>query len=67
MIDIYTDCRSDEGVTVGLVDAIITIARVLRHRDLSGEAVRQALLDIANDEDVRFLLATGTQPDGGDV
>ena len=51
-----TDCRSPEGVTVGLVDCIITAARVLRGRDLRAPAVVEALRDLRADEDVRSLL-----------
>lgn len=50
------DCRSPEGVTVGLIDGIIAAARVLRGRDLSHPAVREALADLAEDEDVASLL-----------
>lgn len=52
-----TDCRTDEGVTVGLVDALITTARVLVGRDLTTPAVREALDDLRQDEDVAALLA----------
>jgi hypothetical protein len=50
------DCRSAEGVTVGLIDGIIAAARVLRARDLTHPAVREALADLAEDEDVAALL-----------
>ena len=50
------DCRSQEGVTVGLIDGIIAVARFLRGRDLSHPAVREALADLAEDEDVAGLL-----------
>lgn len=57
------DCRSPEGVTVGLVDAIITSARVLRGRDMTSPAVAEALADLADDEDVARLLASvGVEP-----
>jgi hypothetical protein len=51
------DCRSSEGVTVGLIDGIITAARVLRDRDLSHPAVREALADLREDEDVAHLVS----------
>jgi len=50
-----TDCRSNEGVTVGLVDGIIAIARVLRHRQMEGVAIEEALTDLRSDEDVAWL------------
>lgn len=52
-----TDCRTSDGVTVGLVDAVISIARVLRHRDLTPSAVVEALRDLASDEDTEWLIA----------
>ncbi|MEU8196353.1 hypothetical protein AB0C10_21455 [Microbispora amethystogenes] len=52
-----TDCRTPDGVTVGLVDGIIATARVLRERDLTSPAVREALRDLAEDEDVSSLLS----------
>lgn len=53
------DCRSPEGVTVGLIDGIIATARVLRVRDTSHPAVVEALRDVAADEDVAWLIARG--------
>jgi hypothetical protein len=50
------DCRSEEGVTVGLIDALITVARVLVHRDLAPAAVVEALKDLADDEDVKTIM-----------
>ena len=55
---VVTDCRSEEGVTVGLIDALISIARVLAVRDLTPPAVREALLDLAEDEDVRKIMSS---------
>lgn len=49
------DCRSEEGITVGLIDALISIARIAAHRDLASLAVEQALLDFNNDEDLLKL------------
>lgn len=53
---VMTDCRSDDGVTVGLIDGIISSARVLAKRDLSPPAVAEALKDLRADEDVAQLL-----------
>lgn len=49
------DCRSEAGITTGLVDAIISICRVLAPRDLtlSGDA----LADLAADEDFAVIVA----------
>ncbi len=54
-----TDCRSQEGVTVGLIDAVIAVARVLAPRLKDGglaEPVREALRDLRQDEDVRAVV-----------
>jgi hypothetical protein len=56
-----TDCRDEDGITVGLVDAIISIARVLARKDLDASAVREALKDLAEDEDLRKILEKGKQ------
>lgn len=57
MNDCTTDCRNEDGVTVGLVDSIIFISRVLATRDLeSYDAVREALLDLYYDEDFRKVI-----------
>lgn len=50
-----TDCRSKEGITVGLIDGIIAIARVLRNRQMEGVAISEALIDLRSDEDVTWL------------
>lgn len=55
------DCRSEVGVTIGLVDSIITAARVLAGRSLADPAVVEALTDLRGDEDLALLLAGGTE------
>ena len=59
MTEIVTDCRSEEGITVGLIDAIISICRVLSERDLSPPAVREAIEDLRTDEDVGSIFVAG--------
>jgi non-canonical purine NTP pyrophosphatase (RdgB/HAM1 family) len=56
-----TDCRDEDGITVGLVDAIISIVRVLAKKDLDAPDVREALKDLAEDEDLRKILEKGKQ------
>lgn len=67
--DHSTDCRTEAGTTVGLIDAIITAARVLAARNLDDPAVTPALRDLRADPDVRRLInpaaiadLTGTIP-----
>lgn len=50
------DCRSEVGITVGLVDSLISIARVLARRDLTDHDVLEAIKDLRSDEDVAYLL-----------
>ena len=52
----HTDCRSEVGTTVGIIDAIITLCRLLHGRDTSGDEVVQALQDLRHDEDFASLL-----------
>lgn len=50
-----TDCRSEDGVTVGILDSIITMCRLYKGREVT-PAVREALRDLATDEDFAKLL-----------
>lgn len=50
------DCRSPSGVTIGLIDGIISIARVLHYRPMNDPAVVEALKDLRADECVRELM-----------
>lgn len=52
-----TNCREDVGITVSLIDAIIAQCRILKSRDLSNKAVKEALLDLQGDEDLKFILS----------
>lgn len=56
MTETTTDCRSFDGVTVGLIDTIINCSRLLKHRDQMAPAVQEALADLRHDEDVERLL-----------
>jgi hypothetical protein len=51
------DCRSDEGVTIGLIDAMISIARIAARRELTSAAVYEAIKDLRSDEDIAYLLS----------
>jgi hypothetical protein len=54
-----TDCRDEVGITVGLIDAIISIARILSKRDLIDSSIKEALKDLSSDEDVDFIIKQG--------
>ena len=50
------ECRSEEGITVGLVDALIAIIRVLAPRDMSSQNVQDALADLLEDSDFKTVV-----------
>lgn len=56
MTDVTTDCRSYDGITVGLIDTIINSARLLKGRDMMPPAVQEAMRDLRHDEDVERLV-----------
>jgi hypothetical protein len=53
----HTDCRSDVGRAVGLIDSIISIARAAVRENLDSYEVQQALTDLQQDEDLASLLS----------
>lgn len=56
MSDKIVDCRSEEGITVGLIDSIISICRLLSKRDMEDISIKEALKDLSADEDFNFIL-----------
>jgi hypothetical protein len=50
------DCRSEEGQTIGLIDALIHIAREVSKKDLSHPKIQEALQDLRSDDDVLNIL-----------
>lgn len=57
----YTDCRDETGITVGLVDTLITVYRILKHRDLSSAEVLETLKDLRQDEDVFMIFGVSSK------
>lgn len=59
-----SDSKTKDGITVGLIDSIITIAAVLAKRgdlhDQNSAAVREAMNDLKSDENVSWLLTAKT-------
>lgn len=54
------DCRSDDGITIGLIDSIISIAGVLSSRlenTYITLPIAEALKDLAHDDNVRNVFA----------
>lgn len=56
------DCRSEEGVLIGLIDSIISISRIVgpmiekMGRDELTQGVHDAMKDLTTDEDVWKIL-----------
>jgi len=48
-------CRSEEGITEGLIDGMIAFVRILKDRDLSSERIQGALEDFFTDPDLRKI------------
>ncbi len=48
----HSDCRSEDGITVGLIDAIITMSRLLIGRNWDSYAVIEAFKDLHSDSAV---------------
>ncbi|NIT51902.1 MAG: hypothetical protein GWO41_03905 [candidate division Zixibacteria bacterium] len=65
---LHGDCREDVNVTTGLIDAIISISRVLAPR-LKGKLepeIIAALADLADDEDMAHILGAAYSIPGAD-
>jgi hypothetical protein len=62
-----TDAKSDTGITIGLIDSMITAARVLRKMDDPKKAtffknhpeIQEAIKDFYQDADVKHLFVMG--------
>ncbi len=57
MTHTHTDCRDPAGTVVGLIDAIISICRVINRSQLTSPAVREALRDLHGDPDFQAITA----------
>lgn len=55
------DRRSKDGATIGLIDGMIAMARVLRKANLGSVEVQEALKDFTADEDVKWLMENSVQ------
>jgi hypothetical protein len=55
-----SDCRKPDGISIGLIDGMLAMARVLRKSDLSAKEVQEALKDLQADEDMKFLMYSAT-------
>lgn len=57
----HTDCRSEIGITIGLIDSLIFISRILSKRNLEDFNVGAALSDLASDEDFNEVIKKSKQ------
>ena len=53
--EVTTDCREENGITVGMIDGIIAQVRILRDRNTDNPEVKEVLKDLADDEDFQWL------------
>ena len=53
----HTDCRSDRGKTVALIDTIITACEFIMGRSLDDAGVNEALLDLSSHTGFKLILA----------
>lgn len=54
-----TQAHTEAGITVGLIDSLITIARVLVTRDWGSPEVWEALADIRENDDLKRIMDIG--------
>jgi hypothetical protein len=65
-------CKSEEGILVGLIDSILTVATIVsaRLQELDSEkiskSVLEALADLFQDSDLRFVISFGGNRQYGD-
>lgn len=64
-MDKLIDCNSEEGVTIGLIDAIISISKMLSTRNLfdDRDLIHEALKDLRSTEDMKMLMDIGELED----
>lgn len=49
------ECKSNLGLTIGLIDSIIYICRVLENKDFSNPEILEALKDLNNEQGFKKL------------
>lgn len=54
-----TECSSEDGITIGLIDSILTSAKVLRSRNLDNPEVGEALKELVSSTELSYLLDQG--------
>ncbi len=46
------ECTSKEGVTIGLIDTLMTVSHALASRGLQGDSIQEALADLRSCRDL---------------
>lgn len=54
-----TECNSETGITIGLIDSLMTIAHVLVDRDRSSMEAHEAMKDLMACDDMKRLMDIG--------
>lgn len=62
---VATDAQSTDGITVGLIDAVISICGVISSRDRTSDSVREALKHLAQDKDVIAVIKSANRACNG--
>ena len=53
------ECNSEAGITVGLIDSLICISRVIVDRDLSSPEVQEAIKDLRATDAMKQVMNIG--------
>lgn len=56
---VKTDCQTETGITVGLIDTLLTVSNVLSRRDCTTPEAQAALRDLQSNAQLRALLQEG--------
>lgn len=56
-MEITTDCKSPDGITVGIIDAIITLCHLLQSRSIDSQEAKEALRDLLTDDSFKYLFS----------
>lgn len=60
-MDNAIECGSEEGVTIGLIDSLMSITYALQGRDLTHPAIIEALKDLRHNKQLKALLYDARQ------
>lgn len=55
----HTECKSETGITIGLMDGLLAIAQVLVKRDWSSPEIQEVLQDLRQDDNLKKIMDIG--------